>query len=154
MTNEDDDDQASRRAAFAAMNDLDTFRPLSATVRVEIGTRSHPGTRCARNDDHYLVVHLSRQQQTMVTSLSAAEVPAQFEEHGYAMLVADGFGEGGAGSVASRVALSTIAHLALPAGGHGSIGTASEILERAEFFYKRADAAVFAKSRTNPQMTA
>ena len=29
------------------------------------------------------------------------------------MLVADGLGEGGAGSVASRVALSTIAHLAL-----------------------------------------
>ena len=92
----------------------------------------------------------------LATSLSAAEVPSRFEEHGYTMLVADGFGEGGAGSVASRVALSTIAHLALH---HGQWNlridpkTAAEILERAEFFYNRADAAVFAKSRTSLLMT-
>jgi hypothetical protein len=61
------------------------------------------------------------------------------------MLIADGLGEGGAGSVASRVALSTIAHLALHIGRWPlriDPVTASEIIERAEFYYSRSDAAV------------
>ena len=86
------------------------------------------------NDDHYLVLRLGRQQETLATSLSAADVPPRFEEFGYAMLVADGLGEGGAGSVASRVALSTIAQLALHYGQWNvriDAQTASEIFERA-----------------------
>ena len=82
-------------------------------MRVTIGARSHQGALRQRNEDHYLVVRVGRDQETLATSLSGSDVPPQFEEYGYAMLVADGLGEGGAGSVASRVALSTFAHLAL-----------------------------------------
>ena len=64
--------------------------------------------------------------------------------------------EGGSGSLASRVALSTVAHLALHQGRWNlriDPRTAAEIFERAEFFYNRVDAAVFAKSRSSPLMT-
>jgi len=69
------------------------------------------------------------------------------------MLVADGLGEGGSGSVASRVALSTVAHLALHYGKWNvriEPSTATEIFERAEWFYSQADAAVRARARTSP----
>jgi serine/threonine protein phosphatase PrpC len=72
------------------------------------------------------------------------------------MVVADGLGGAGTGSVASRVALSSIAHLALH---HGRWNmrvdpeTAMEIIDRAQLLYERADAEVFAKSLTGPLMT-
>ena len=67
--------------------------------------------------EHYLAMRLSRGQETLATSLSAEDLPPRFEEYGYAMLVADGLGEGGSGAVASRVALSTFAHLAVHSAG-------------------------------------
>src|SRR4051812_49342520 len=103
---------SERRRNVSPLLTVEEFRPASAAVRVEIGTSSIASSQF-QNTDHYLVVRLSRQQEILATSLSAADLPGRFEEHGYAMLVADGLGHGGAGSVASRVALSTIAHLAL-----------------------------------------
>jgi len=152
----DDEHDVVRRAALSPTNAFEAFRPLSATVQVEIGVRTHPGASSLRNEDHYLILRLGRDQETLATSLSAAEMPGRFEEHGYAMLVADGFGEGGSGSLASRIALSTVAHLALHQGRWNlriDPSTAAEIFERAEFFYNRVDAAVFAKSRSSPLMT-
>jgi len=155
MTGGDDDDTA-RRAAMSSPPTSDDFRPLTSSVRVEIAALSQRGTRCLVNDDHYLVIRLGRLQETLATSLSEVDVPSRFEEYGYAMLVADGLGEGGSGSVASRVALSTIAHLALHQGRWNlriDPRTAWEIVERAEWFYKRADAAVSETRRTSPVMT-
>jgi serine/threonine protein phosphatase PrpC len=108
------------------------------------------------NEDHYLVVQLERSQQTLATSLSSSDVPDPFQEYGYAMLVADGIGEAGAGSVASRVALSTIAHLALDYGRwnlRSTPDTAMDIMARIEQFYGRADAEVFARSRAGAPLT-
>ena len=151
-----DDNDTARRAAMSQPLTSEDFRPLSSSVRVEIAGLSQRGTRRLVNDDHYLVIRLGRDQETLATSLIEAEVPPRFEEFGYAMLVADGFGEGGSGSLASRVALSTIAHLALH---HGRWNLridptrAWDIVERAEWFYKRADAAVSEKRRTSPAMS-
>jgi serine/threonine protein phosphatase PrpC len=151
-----DDDDTARRAAMSQPLTSADFRPLSSSVRVEIAATSQRGTRRLVNDDHYLVIRLGRDQETLATSLSDAEVPPRFAEYGYAMLVADGLGEGGSGSLASRVALSTIAHLALH---HGRWNLrvdptrAWEVVERAEWFYKRADEAVSEKGRTSPAMS-
>ncbi len=82
-------------------------------------------------------------------------MPPRFEESGYAMLVADGLGEGGAGSVASRVALSTIAHLSLHYGRWNvrvDAATAAEIVERAEWFYPQADTAVHTRAASSPAL--
>jgi protein phosphatase len=152
MTDPHDAD-AARRAALSPILTSDQPLPSSSSVRVTVGARSHQGTRRQRNEDHYLVVRVGRDQQTLATSLSGNDIPPDFAESGYAMLVADGLGEGGAGSVASRVALSTIAHMALH---HGKWNlridpvTAEQIMERAEWFYSHADAAVHSRASSNP----
>jgi len=123
----------------------DEVLPTSATVNVDIGVQSHQGVVRSSNEDHYLVVELGRRQETLATSLPEADLPKRFEERAFAMLVADGFGSGGAGSVASRVALSTIANLSLQ---HGKWNLridptiASEILRRAVWLHSQADEAV------------
>jgi serine/threonine protein phosphatase PrpC len=77
----------------------------------------------------------------------------RFDEHGYAMLVADGIGGTGPGALASRVALSTLAHLALHYGRWNvrvDGPTASEIIERAEWYYRRVNEAVIERAKENP----
>jgi PPM family protein phosphatase len=153
MDGDSGDTDAARRAALCPILNADDFRPLSSSVRVEFGARSHRGVSRPLNEDHYLVVRLGRHQETLATSLTGNDVPSQFEECGYAMLVADGLGEGGSGSVASRVALSTFAHLALHYGKWNvriDSSTAAEIVERAQWFYTKADAAVRAQAHTSP----
>jgi protein phosphatase len=148
----DESDDAARRAALSPILGADDFRPLSSSVRVEFGAQSHPGRSRPLNEDHYLVVRLGRHQETLATSLTGTDVPPPFEESGYAVLVADGLGEGGSGSVASRVALSTFAHLALHYGKWNvriDSATAAEIVERAEWFYSKADAAIRTHARTS-----
>lgn len=151
----DPDEAAARRAALSPILGFDDIRPLSSTVRVRIAARSHQGSQRERNEDHYLVMQLGRHQHTVATSLSESDLPTDFEESGYAMIVADGLGEGGAGSVASRVALSTMAHLALH---HGKWNvridpiTASQVFERAEWYYSQIDAAVHSRASSNPAL--
>lgn len=152
---ESEDRAATRRAALSPILGVEEFRPPSSSVRVSIGARSHQGGLRQRNEDHYLIVRLGRQQVTLATSLSGADVPPPFDESGYLMLVADGLGEGGAGSVASRVALSTIAHLGLHYGKWNlrvDAATATQIFERAEWFYAQADAAVHTRAAAMPEL--
>ena len=151
MTDEEHDQEVARRAALSPILASDDFRPLSSSVTVEIGAKSERGPVQPRNTDHYLVMRLGRTQETLATSLSAADLPPRFDEHSYAMLLADGLGEGGV--VASRTALSTVAHLALHFGRWNmriDPAAAADIIERAEFYYSRADAAVLTGSRANP----
>ena len=149
------DADAARRAALSPLLGADDVPPLSASVRVTIGARSHQGAARHRNEDHFLVIRLGREQETLATSLSGRDVPAQFQENGYVMLVADGLGEGGAGAVASRVALSTMAHLMVH---HGKWNlrvdpvTADQFFERAEWFYAQADTAVHTHASSDPAL--
>lgn len=152
-TGDGGDPSAARRAVLSPLLGRDDFSPPSASVRVRIGARSHQGTLRERNEDHYLVVRVGRHQETLATSLTGTDVPPRFEESAYAMLVADGLGEGGAGSVASRVALSTIAHLGLHYGKWNvrvDAATAMSIFERAEWFYSQADTAVHTRAASSP----
>jgi PPM family protein phosphatase len=146
------DDDVARRVGLSPILNTPVFQPASSAVRVKVGARSHQGASSDRNEDHYLVVRLGRDQEILATSLSSDDVPPPFHEHGYAMLVADGIGKGGAGAVASRVAISTFAHLALHYGKWNvriDPATAIEIFERAEWFYARADEAVHARASAN-----
>jgi protein phosphatase len=66
--------------------------------------------------------------------------------------VADGHGQDGIGVRASRVALSTLAHLAIRYGRWNvrvDREAPTEIVEQGEFFYRRANDAVFEASRAN-----
>ena len=146
------EEDKKRREALSPFLPADESRPLSARMRVEFGTATHSGHVRKHNEDHFLILRLTRAQDVVATSLASADLPEPFEEHGYAMLIADGLGKDGTGSMASRVALSTIAHLALH---HGKWNVrvdrqiAQELYERAEWFYNRADEAVAATRRSN-----
>src|SRR5882672_2920750 len=109
----DKDARTSRRRALSPVLDTETFQTLSSAVRVELGATSRRGTRRPQNDDHYLAIRLARSQAVISTSLASSDLPDNFHEQAFAFLVADGLGDRGVGSMASRIALSTFAHLAL-----------------------------------------
>ncbi len=116
-------------------------QPLSAAVRAAVAARSHRG-RVSANEDQYLIVRLGRSQETLMTSLPDGDVPPRFDETGYGLVVADGMGPDGSGAVASRLAVSTLAHLALHYGRWNlrvDARTAQEIQQRMARFYRGVD---------------
>jgi PPM family protein phosphatase len=151
-----EDDGSIRRRALSPVLGIDDYRPLSATVQVETAGRTHRGKVRAINTDHYLVIRLSRRQETLLSSLPQADLPATFNESGYVMLVADGLGEAGSGAVASRLALSTFAHLAVHF-GHWNVRvdarTAADIVDQYEAAYNRLNEAVIQRARMTPELS-
>jgi protein phosphatase len=128
------------------------FRPLSSTVTAQVTARSLAGARPV-NDDHFLVVELGRHQQTLATNLPDGHVPARFQETGYGMIVADGMGpEAG---TASRLAISTLAHLVLHFGRWNlriDAETASGVIARAQRFYSGVDKQLAEAALNTPRL--
>ena len=58
---------AERRRAMSPVLGLDEFRPVSSSVTVEFGVRSHTGRGRSVNEDHYLIVRLARSQDVIAT---------------------------------------------------------------------------------------
>jgi serine/threonine protein phosphatase PrpC len=137
---------AERRKMLSPILDVAEYQPLSAVVQVEFGCHSRPGRLRPTSEDHMLILRLGRHQEVVATSLPEGDLPARFEEHGYAMVVADGAGNMGAGGLASRIHFGKW-NLRVD----GSM--AEEIINRAEWFYLRAAHAVERRSRTNPLLT-
>ena len=120
----------------------EAFPPLSSTVRVQVAARSDRGGRPV-NDDHFLTVEFGRYQRTLATNLPDGQVPDRFEEAGYGMIVADGLGQ--AGATASRLAVTTLAHLVLRFGKWQlriDPETADDVIHRARRFYQQVDQTV------------
>src|SRR5258705_3420 len=139
MTGDPSDVRAEWRAMVASPLDLSEFPPAS-THTIEVAGLSMCGRLQHANTDHFLAIRLGRLQETVATSLSAGDLPPRFEEHAYAMLVADGLGGHGTGARASRLALSTLAHLAIRYGKWNvrmGADTAADIAEQGEFFYRQ-----------------
>ena len=155
MTDRKDKDAADqmRRRLLSPLLTTQEFVPLSSSVRVEVGGRTRCGGRQRQNEDHFLVVRVGREQEVMMSSLAEGDLPNRFEEYGYGLLVADGAGTSGAGGLASRIAVSTLAHLLLHFGKWNlriDDQIAGEVLERAEMFYQSVAAAVEHRSRASP----
>jgi serine/threonine protein phosphatase PrpC len=132
------------------------FEVLSATVKVEFGGLSHTGKVRPINEDHYMITRLGRDQETLLTNLPEGDVPKHFQESGYAMIVADGMGGAARGEVASRLAISTLAHLGLQFGRWNlriNEEIAREVTERAARFYQRVGEAVIEEGRADPSLT-
>src|SRR5262245_6931669 len=106
-------DSALRRVLFSAALHTDEIKPASAVVRADLAARSHRGRVSNENDDHYLVLRLGRSEETLFTSLVDLDIPRRFDEYAYAAVVSDGIGANGAGAVAARLAISTLARLEL-----------------------------------------
>jgi hypothetical protein len=105
-------DGIARRALLSSALGTDHFAPASALVRADLAARSNQGV-LKSNDDHHLVLRLGRYEETLFTSLTSTDVPRRFDEYAFAAVVADGVGPAGAGAMAARLAISTLAHLHL-----------------------------------------
>ena len=142
------------RAVISGPVDIHPVAAGSPAFAVDVNASSVCGTRSSQNKDHYLALRLTRVQETLLTSLAAADLPPRFEEHSYAMLVADGIA-GQAGARASRVALSTLAHLVIQYGKWNvrvDPDTERDIFAQAQFLYRRAHDAVRQASRTDSRL--
>jgi protein phosphatase len=151
----DDMTDVAWRAILATRLDVSRFQPVSSIVEVDVGARSDCGLVRSYNTDHFLALQIGRVQRTLCTSLAADDLPPDFQEYGYALVVADGFGEHGAGVRASRVALSAIAHLAIQYGRWNvrlAAETPADIMEQGEFLYRRANEAVLDASRADDRL--
>ena len=136
------------------------FPPPSATVMPVFGAHSRRGRFHAVNEDHYLIITVGRNQETVLTSLPETVIGTRFDERGFAMILADGLGNFGAGEAASRIALVTLLHLILNFCKWNlrvDDQIAQEIMERAERFYRHVDSAVVhegtARGLKQPQTT-
>jgi protein phosphatase len=135
-----------RQPIAAQALEIEPFYPLSSVGVLDIAGRSVRGKLHSHNTDHYLAVKLGRVQETLISSLAPADLPPRFEEYAYSILVADGRGRRGAGARASRVALSTLAHLAIRYGKWNvrvDPETAEDIKEQIEFFSRQTHDALY-----------
>ncbi len=137
--------EEERRRALSPILSYDDFEPLGSLIQTEFGACSRSGPHRVANEDHYLILRLGRTQDVVASSLQAADLPGRFEEFAYALGVADGSGQLGAGALASRVALSTLAHMTIRF-GHWNLRvdgrTAADVTNQAEFFVSKTSQAI------------
>ena len=129
---------------------IDSPAPAPEVV-VDFGACSRRGPLRASNDDHYWIVRLGRQQETLRSSLPYGTVPPRFDEFASGMVVADGMGRDA--EAASRLAIATLAHQSVHFGEwhvRVDVPTAHEILDRAARFFKNVDAALLEAAQGNP----
>ncbi len=129
---------------------------FSASVRVDLGARSHRGKVRAVNEDHFLAARFGRSLTTLRTNLPAGLVPQRFDETGYAYVVADGMGGSAAGEVASRMAISVGVNLALNAPKWSLQMTPAEIDESMEKWrhrFRQIDAVLARRAAADPSLT-
>ena len=100
--------------------DDDSFRPegplpepFSSLIDVDVFAMSDKGSVRETNEDHFLVIRISRALETVFSSLSRKHAGESFEETGYGFLVADGVSGEAGGELASRQAIFTLLNLAL-----------------------------------------
>jgi protein phosphatase len=148
-----DDPNATWRAVLSHPLDIEHYQPLSSAAVLELAASSVCGALHSHNTDHYLAIRVGRTQETLLSSLAESDLPSRFTEYGYALAVADGLGDRGSGARASRVALSTFAHLVIRYGKWNvrldSTGI-DEVTEQGEFFYRRAHDALLEARRVDP----
>jgi len=151
----EEDPNVQWRGVLSQPVDVEPFQSPSSTASLYLAAASVCGRLRPQNTDHYLAIRLGRLQETLLSSLTPADLPPRFEEFGYAMLVADGLGERGAGARASRVALSALAHLAIRYGRWNvrvDAESIAEITEQGAFLYRRVHDAVLEATRADSKL--
>jgi protein phosphatase len=145
MANSHSEKDNAWRGLMASPVKIQAVQPFPATLTLDMAATSSSGAGRPYNTDHYLALRFSRMQETVITSLASADLPPRFEESAYALLVADGLAGQSGGARASRLALSTLAHLAIEYGQWNvrvAPETISDIVNKGEFLYRQVNDAM------------
>jgi PPM family protein phosphatase len=130
-------------------------RPLSSRVRMEVAALSDRGKLRDKNEDHFLVARSGRYIHTLLTNIPETDVPAQFHETGYLLVVADGMGGASGGEVASRMAISTLINIILHVPDwilRLDEEHAQKLMERAARYYREVNQALVDRARLDPEL--
>ena len=136
--------------------EIECPEPHSSRVRLDVGALTNLGKVRANNEDHYLIFRSSRTLDTLRTNLATGQVPDNFEEVGYGLVVADGMGGMAAGEVASSLALSVIVNLNLHAPQwimRVNDREVREMMRRMKQRIQQADAVLIQHARENPALS-
>src|SRR4051794_14721768 len=131
-------------------------RPAPSLEPVGIDALSHPGKVRPNNEDHYLTLTFGRSMVPLQTNLPVGQIPDQFSEVGYGLVVADGVGGAAAGEVASSLAISLGVNLALSSPKWNLAMTPEEIRENMELWrqrFREIDALLTERARADPALS-
>ena len=123
--------------------------PPCPPVRVEFGGLTHPGKVRPHNEDHFLIARLSRRFEALLTNLPAEDLPKDYGEAAYALLVADGVGGSASGEVASRLAITALVNAVVSAPDwvmRVDDRLAEEVMRRGAEYFRQAHATLAGKA--------
>ena len=129
---------------------------ISSHVQVDLGALSHQGKVRPNNEDHFLVMRFDRTMRTLLTSLPPGDIPAQYAETGYGMLVADGMGGAAAGEVASRTAIGALVDLMLQTPDwimRVDRQSARAVLKRMDQRFRQVKQALIERAESDPSLS-
>ncbi len=144
-------------AELPAERDPERLSPAgaSALVEVELAALSHPGRVRENNEDHFIVARFDRAMRTLLTNLPAGEVPREYDETAYGLLVADGVGGAAAGEIASRTAILALVELVIDTPDwimRLDDQLAREVLERLERRFQKVREVLVERAKADPKL--
>lgn len=135
--------------------DLQQPRSISSSVHIDVAAVTDTGKVRERNEDHYFVARGGRHITTLLTNIPSGDVPSQFGETGYLMIVADGMGGHAGGEVASRMAIATLINIILHVPDwilRLDEEHAQKVMERAAQRYRQVHEALQERARLDPRL--
>jgi protein phosphatase len=128
----------------------------SSKVHIDVAALSDKGNVRDRNEDHFYVARGGRRATTLVTNVPPADIPSQFEETAYLLVVADGMGGHAGGEVASRLAIATLINIILHAPDWimrlEDDEHAGRLMDRAVARYRAVHEALQERARLDPEL--
>jgi protein phosphatase len=135
--------------------ELEFPRTISTSVRIDVAALSDKGKVRERNEDHYLVARGGRHATTLLSNVPPGDIPSQFGETAYLMIVADGMGGHLGGEVASRMAIATLINIIFHVPDwilKLDDEHAQKVMERAAARYQQVHEALQKKAHLDPEL--
>jgi PPM family protein phosphatase len=135
--------------------ELEFPRTISTSVHIDVAALSDKGKVRERNEDHFFVARGGRHFTTLITNVPSGDIPSQFGETAYLMIVADGMGGHMGGEVASRMAIATLINILFHVPDwilRLDDAHAQKVMERAVARYQQVHEALQKKARLDPQL--